>query len=333
MTSDELTASPLSRFRVVETTDLEEARSAVTEVYLPHDLHFRSERTGRMSLNAIEGSRFTLGYLSYGTSARLIMPATHDSYHANLTIAGGTRGSRQDGRRACTTGGKSGLILNPEQTNTVEWAPDAEQLILKIPRARLESHLTDMIGSVVDSVIDFDFSLDLSTPAGASFLASVKFMAQELDRPDGIGTMPLAVDQLESFIMSQLLTATRHPFTDALMKPAEHVKSGRLRPVLDYIDMNVDEPLTPNELARAGGMSIRTLHSSFQRTFGISPMAYVRQTRLDRVRAELIAAAGQPEARVTDIAMKWGFFHLSRFAQQYRQRFGESPSETVRRHS
>jgi hypothetical protein len=28
--------------------------------------------------------------------------------------------------------------------------------------------------------------------------------------------------------------------------------------------------------------------------------------------------------------MKWGFFHQSRFAQQYRERFGELPSRTLR---
>jgi transcriptional regulator GlxA family with amidase domain len=28
--------------------------------------------------------------------------------------------------------------------------------------------------------------------------------------------------------------------------------------------------------------------------------------------------------------MRWGFFHQSRFAQQYRERFGELPSQTLR---
>jgi transcriptional regulator GlxA family with amidase domain len=31
--------------------------------------------------------------------------------------------------------------------------------------------------------------------------------------------------------------------------------------------------------------------------------------------------------------MRWGFFHPSRFAQQYRERFGELPSDTVKRHA
>jgi AraC family transcriptional regulator, ethanolamine operon transcriptional activator len=34
---------------------------------------------------------------------------------------------------------------------------------------------------------------------------------------------------------------------------------------------------------------------------------------------------------VTDVALQRGFFHLGRFAHDYRELFGESPSETLRR--
>jgi transcriptional regulator GlxA family with amidase domain len=62
---------------------------------------------------------------------------------------------------------------------------------------------------------------------------------------------------------------------------------------------------------------------------GMSPTAYVRAVRLDRVHADLLCPAGT--GSVSDVAMKWGFFHLGRFAQQYRDRFGVLPSQTVRR--
>lgn len=47
--------------------------------------------------------------------------------------------------------------------------------------------------------------------------------------------------------------------------------------------------------------------------------------------AELLSPGSR--ASVTDVAVRWGFFHLGRFAQQYRERFGVLPSETVRRTS
>ena len=96
------------------------------------------------------------------------------------------------------------------------------------------------------------------------------------------------------------------------------------------METHADQPLTPGELARIGCMSVRSLHATFQRELGLSPMAHLRRIRLDHVHVELLRA-GHSDARISDIAMRWGFFHPSRFAHQYQERFGELPSDTIRR--
>ena len=320
--------SPLLHFPVIATKSLEEARDAVTRVYLPHDLTARDDRVD-MTLNAVSDHHFTLGYLTYHASTELVMPPTENCYHVNLTTAGETDADRTDGARERTLAGERGLVLSPVQRNTVRWTPQAEQLILKIPRSSLETHLGELLGHPVTEVVDFGFGLDLTTGAGRSLLHAVRFLADELDRPDGLAQMPLAREQLEAFVMTQLLHAGRHQYTDALLAPAEVDKLGRLGPVVEYMEANADEPLTPQELARVGCMSVRTLHASFQQTFGESPMSYLRRIRLDHVRAELLRS-DPSRVRVIDVAMKWGFFHQSRFAQQYREHFGELPSRTLR---
>ncbi|WP_442875877.1 helix-turn-helix domain-containing protein [Amycolatopsis sp. NBC_01488] len=60
-------------------------------------------------------------------------------------------------------------------------------------------------------------------------------------------------------------------------------------------------------------------------------MRHLREVRLDRVRDDLVAARDVSGARVTPIAARWGFTHMSRFATAYRQKFGEAPSITLRR--
>ena len=319
---------PLDRFPVMQTRSLEQARDAVTRVYLPHDLTAKTDLLD-MTLNAVTDHNFTLGYLTYQAATQLVMPATESCYHVNLTTRGETHADRTDGARESTVADRRGLVLSPVQRNTVRWVPDAEQLILKIPRSSLETHLSDLLGRPVTEVVDFAFGLDLTTGSGRSLLRSVRFLADELDRPEGLAEMPVAREQLEAYVMTQLLFAGRHRFSDALRAPTEAVRLGRLAPVVEHMQAHADQPLTPQELARVGCMSVRTLHASFQQTFGESPMSYLRRIRLDHVRAELLRSDPRT-VRVTDVAMKWGFFHQSRFAQQYRERFGELPSLTLR---
>jgi transcriptional regulator GlxA family with amidase domain len=110
---------------------------------------------------------------------------------------------------------------------------------------------------------------------------------------------------------------------------ADQSRAHRLRSVIEFMERNADASLSPRALARAGYMSVRTLHTAFAKELGTSVMAYLRAIRLERVRDDLLH--GGPHRNVTEVAMRWGFSHPSRFAQQYRDRFGELPSQTLRR--
>jgi transcriptional regulator GlxA family with amidase domain len=76
------------------------------------------------------------------------------------------------------------------------------------------------------------------------------------------------------------------------------------------------------------GVSLRSLYAGFKDYCGVSPMQYVRELRLDGVRKALL---GEPDCNIASIAMRWGFGHLGRFSMEYKARFGESPSQSVRR--
>ena len=322
--ADYLTTAP-----VIRTGSLEEAREAVARVYLPHRLEGRRDELD-MRLNAVTDRFLTLGYLTYQAEAELHMPPTETCYHINLNTVGQTWADRSDDSLAHTTAQRGGTVLTPDEHTTVRWSDDAEQLILKVPRASLESHLSDLLGRPVAEVVDFEFQLDLSRGPGQSLLRAVEFLATELDRPGGIADSPMARSQLESYVLTQLLLAGRHQFSDALAGHGDRSRLGRLAPVVRYIEDNADTDLTPELLARVGCVSVRTLHAAFQDRVGESPMAFVRRVRLGKVRAELLRS--DPErTRVTDVATRWGFFHQSRFAQQYRAQFHELPSITLAR--
>jgi transcriptional regulator GlxA family with amidase domain len=87
---------------------------------------------------------------------------------------------------------------------------------------------------------------------------------------------------------------------------------------------------TVGELASKVHASVRTLEQGFRKHMDTSPMAYLRRTRLQRAHRDLQLA--DPSATtVRRTANLWGFQHLGRFAQCYRDVFGELPVETLRR--
>jgi len=97
----------------------------------------------------------------------------------------------------------------------------------------------------------------------------------------------------------------------------------------EYMREHVDEPLTIEDLCRELRVSRRTLQYGFREVLRLNPVAYLRALRLNGVRRALRAPV--PGTSVQDVAARWGFWHLSHFASDYRRMFGELPSETMHR--
>jgi AraC-like DNA-binding protein len=96
------------------------------------------------------------------------------------------------------------------------------------------------------------------------------------------------------------------------------------------IEENLEQPLYIPEICKAIRVSERALRMCCQEHLGMSPKRYLVLRRLHQVQRAL-RAAPPTAASVTEIAMRYGFWQLGRFAVEYRARFGEPPSATLRR--
>ena len=86
---------------------------------------------------------------------------------------------------------------------------------------------------------------------------------------------------------------------------------------------------TLKDLACTAGVSTRTLQRQFQAFLGQTPVETLRTIRLEYARLDLLR--GEKGISVADIATRWGLTHLGRFSIEYRRRYGEKPSQTLRR--
>jgi AraC-like DNA-binding protein/TolB-like protein len=102
-----------------------------------------------------------------------------------------------------------------------------------------------------------------------------------------------------------------------------------VRRALDAMRANIGHTWRLTELAAIAGVSGRTLQRQFLTFVGKTPRAVLREIGLECARRELLQ--GMPDIKIMDVALRSGFPHFGRFSIAYRRRYGETPSQTLKR--
>jgi AraC-like DNA-binding protein len=97
------------------------------------------------------------------------------------------------------------------------------------------------------------------------------------------------------------------------------------------VEEKPEEPLYIPEICRVIGVPERTLRRCCQEHLGMGPKRYLLLRRMHLARRALRHSDSETTT-VTDIATRFGFWQLGRFALEYQLLFGESPSATLRGH-
>jgi len=128
------------------------------------------------------------------------------------------------------------------------------------------------------------------------------------------------------------------PLLDSLVRIVDAAAAERapplpghiVRQLEEFMRAHEDEPLYVSDLCTVASASERTVRNVFNNVYGTSPARYLRLRRLNQAHRAL-RRRETGGVRVTDVAMRYGFLDVGRFAAEYRQTFGEYPSQTRRR--
>ncbi len=267
-----------------------------------------------------------LSYIAYGAEVRIDPGELASFFLIHLVHSG--RSEIRSGDSVLVGSTSMGSVSSATLGLRMHWSADCAHLVLKVDRSMLERHLSDLLGDAVGRPIEFAPELPVEAGPGAGFRRLVDFVSAELERDDSLITSPLGVAHIEQTLMTALLTAQPSNYSAALLMPVSAAAPRHVVRAEAYIRAHADSAITIGALADAAGVSARTLFEGFRRFRGTTPMALLKAVRLERAYEELMRSSGES---VTDVAVKWGFVHLGRFARTYRRRFGELPSETLRR--
>ncbi|WP_427895029.1 AraC family transcriptional regulator [Kribbella sp. GL6] len=319
----------LEHYAVVDGAELDRFRATVASFLTPH----RLSPAGR-SVERIEGSVAVarLGPLSlvYGEhrGAELDVELTEqvDYYDVNLSWQGHNRITCGD--EEVVVDGRTAAIISPRMRATMRLSDSYHQLHVRIERHAFERHLEQLLGRPVLAPIRFGQAMDLRNPAAATWASSVRLLVDDLSALDGLAAQSTNESPWSSFLMTGLLLSQPHNYTDQLTQQHSAPRPGGLRRALDLIEQHPEDDLSVERLALAAGIGPRSLQRQFHEYVGVAPRQYVLQVRLARAHEDLVAAR-PGTTTVADVAFRWGFSHVPRFAAAYRQRYGELPSATL----
>ena len=311
----------LSAHNLFRTTSLDEARDAVARVFCPHRL-VTTSGTGvvRTVHNRVNLGHISINYLDYGAQVEIDPGELSSFFLVQIPLAGGS--SITCGRATVISSPEQASVPTPTEPLRMVWFDDSPHLLVAEERLRL------LLGHGLIAPLRFELGMDLTTPRARSWRQLIDVAVADADA-SGLTMQGFLRDQLEDLILTGLLMTHRHNYSDHLLRDLRPAAPRAIREAIALFEQTPEHTPTVTELAAAAGVSIRSLQVGFKQHIGMSPTEYLRDLRLQRVR-DALQASSPDQATIADLAYAWGFNHLGRFAQLYRKRFGELPSQTLR---
>ena len=310
-------------------TDRDEVQSHVGDIFCQHGFQLVNRRgVLDTELDFMRIGGVGISIMRYGADVLVEPGALEEFYLVQIPFAG--RARIAFGKSEATIRPGMASVQHPADHLSMQWDEACRKLVLRYDRSRFERFVESCIGRPQRDALRLKPEMDLNSVSGRMLIDQVKSAMGCVDALGAAPLPPLLVAHLETSLMSTLLFLQPHDRSEEIAASTGGAEPRVVRKVREYLEAHADQPIDMPLLARVAGVPVRTPYHQFKRSLGVAPLQLLRDLRIDRVRRELVE--GGPNANVTRIALNWGFEHLGRFAALYRQRFGESPRDTLRRH-
>jgi AraC-like DNA-binding protein len=266
----------------------------------------------------------SLNRLRYGANVEIQPGPLEDFFLVQMPLSGCARIS--SGPQQLDSTPEVASVVSPDDDLAMRWADDNDQFMLRVGRSLLERTLVGHLGCALDRPLRFQLGFRWrECPAWRCLMS---YLLDCSTQHANLAEHKLIVHQMEQLVAATLLAAQPHNYTGALPSRRGAVLPRHVRSVQDYLQAHAHEPVTAEQLARIAGVSVRSLYAGFKEFLGVSPMHYLRDLRMERAHAELISGETR---NIAGVALRWGFAHMGRFSAGYKERYGVSPSQSLRR--
>ena len=312
-------------------SDTRETRHIVGQGICEHVLEHRSAEkrpvTVRYRSASLKKLTFhDMSYIMYDGEARIHVADMAHIYLCELNLDGQSHVGQKKAEIPFSAG--EIYMINAHQSHTKRWESDGHQIIIKIHERDINAAIERATGSPVYEPVIFINKPYQVTDKTKTLSQMISLVCSDIETEKsffGSRSNNLA----EELLIDLILESIPNNYSQRLEVHEIIIRPRHVRYAAEYIHSMAREKISFKELVKVSGVGPRSLHAGFKKYYGTSPMSYLRNVRLDLARVDL-KEGNASITTVTNIAMSFGFNHLSKFTNKYKVRFGELPSETLR---
>jgi AraC-like DNA-binding protein len=314
--------------QVLRTDDRERVAAFIGEMYLPVGVDVSPGRKFEVVADAVHLETMTAGVISTNRDLRVYSADVAENFHINLPVRGRVLCSSDRNPPLVTTVGQASVFM-PEEKPDTHWGTDTAQLCMMVPRSVVEDELEVFLGYRPHRLLRFGSVMELAQGERRAWYDLLSLLARDVTDRGTLSRQRVARRHFERLVIDGLLMLLEHNYTSILVDGYDTSVRGAVAKAVALIEESPADSWSSVALAARVHVSVRSLQAGFRQELDASPMDYVRTVRLSRARDDLKASQGS-RSTVAEIAARWGFVHLGRFAANYRAAFGEMPSTTLR---
>ncbi|WP_064696884.1 helix-turn-helix transcriptional regulator [Rhizobium aegyptiacum] len=221
-----------------------------------------------------------------------------------------------------------GVILERGSVRGTRIVGPRRHLCLFIDRARIATQFAHMCERTISGDVGFQPHIDVTAGPGLLLQQLVSNLHRGVSGSGLLQRSPLAVKSLCDAAVYLLLESCPHHYSEELARSAPLPAPRHVKWAIDFMQEHIAEPISLSEIATAANVSVRTLQQGFRQFRNTTPIAYLQEIRMLAAHRDLLESGAKQT--VADIALRWGFVHLGRFAAEYKKRFGQLPSQTLK---
>lgn len=312
------------RFVQVECADAEQ----LGEIYNGPNMCYTRREAGPFHSQMQRASLGELFFHSNRHASSLLVEGVNPSHLVAIGFMGPNSSPRQVMGELFTTADV--FLAGPRAEHVANVKPGQKALQIFIPAEVLAEEIAARLNRDPIEFTGHRFSLTIGERGVRELIEIVSESLRATQELSATIPSATAVKQLQRTQVERVANVLTAEDNDLFCEcPSFSSRGWVLLQAKAYFEENEGKPIRLADACRAVGVAQRTLQAAFLEGLGVSPMRYLKLRRLRAVRKRLHETSTD-EVTVTLAAREAGFVDLSRFSRDYKELFGELPSETPR---